>query len=304
MYIYIDTNGSKKDFVNMSYTPYGRPGFQMSCFNVNKMRMRQRLDDLNRQDNSASQVHVLKSELAKLKSEHSMEFERTRKQLSQALGIIENNHKTINELTQSNANCNLIKNSQQSQDVRRTVFKDKFENQSNERNTFEYNNGEDDDESEHSFDQKRRIVGDFNRRSNEKDGHRVVNSNPNPVFTVNNHQKSGKKISFAQPSSRSIRTSKRSKEKRYESEDENSGKDDGRDEYDGKGFDQVDRIADKESSSEYESNEDGDYDESYESDNLYSEEDDQEEIKKYISKKHRKIKKNNREKDSRKLQFR
>ena len=183
--------------------------------------MRQRLDGFNRQDHSANHVHALKSELAKLKSEHSLEFERTRKQLNQALGIIENNHKTINELKQVNRN-----HSQGSQDVRRAVFKNKFENQANGKNQFENGNGEDERESEDSFDRKSRIISDFDRRSNDKDMRRVISANPNPISVANNHQKSGKKISFAQPSSHSVRTSNRPKKRLYESEDENSEDDD------------------------------------------------------------------------------
>lgn len=276
----------------------------MSCFNVNKMRMRQRLDDFNKQDHSASQVHALKNELAKLKSEHSLEFERTRKQLSQALEIIENNHKTINELRQNDASRSRVQGSQHSQDVRRAVFNNKFENRPNGKNEFENDNDEDKRESEDSFDQKSRIVSDFNRRSNDKDIHRVISANPNPIPVSNNHQKSGKKISFAQPSSRSVRTSNRPNERGFESEDENSEDSDDRNEFDGKAYDQVDGKNDDESFSEYESDEDNDGGENYESDNYYSEKDEEEDEREYSRNKQIKTRKNNQKKETRKIRFR
>lgn len=254
--------------------------------------MRQRFDDLNKQDYSTGQVQAMKSELVKLKSQHSLEFERTRKQLSQALEIIENNHKTINELSKDKANHNRIQASQQSQDVKRAVFKNKFKSQPNV-------NRENEQEFEDSFDRKNRIINDFDRRSNDKDIRQVISTNPN--HGMNNHQKSGKKISFAQPSSHSLRTSNRPKERRYESKDQNPEDNDDSDEYEGRNYDQVDGGSDEESCSEYESDKDS---ENYDSDNSYSEENDEEDEKEYTRKIHKKSHKNYQQKDPREIRFR
>ena len=180
----------------MSYNPYKRPGFTMSCFNVNKSNVKKYLENYDRNVKSESELNELKGELARLKKEHATEIVKTRDQLRQALGIIESNHKIINQMRVKSNNNKSVKDAFQE-------TSNNFKKIPHSRNRTEEVESEKSEDESHD---RSSVANEFNKRATEDDKRRNLKYksdkridreiDQNKNMKKHSHQKCGQKISF------------------------------------------------------------------------------------------------------------
>lgn len=205
---------------NMSYNPYKRPGFTMSCFNINKQNVRKYLENYEKNSRSEREVNELKKELAKLKKDHTVEIVKTRNQLRQALGVIESNHKTLNEMRVKSIKTDAFNKE------KKRVYQSSIPTDKNKSENLENHYG------------RKSVANEFNKRlTEEEEQRRHSNYQSGKVDSHDvegtsekgnsHHQKSGKKISFV-PGKTSMLTEK----SRYAKAQDETGIEGGESEYD------------------------------------------------------------------------
>lgn len=181
---------------NIMYNPYRRQPFSMSCFNLNTVAVKKKLQEFERQQRSEDKSSTLHRELTELKQTYQQDLSQHSNQLNKALQIIERQQNAISEL-RSNSNSSKTDEETFNKSV---INKNKQYNKNNQSE-----NEEDDDEQE-------REANSF-----ENEVARQKHSSSLPIKSHSQHQRSGRKISFA-PANSSIGHKSSSKNLRKQEE--------------------------------------------------------------------------------------
>lgn len=165
------------------YNPYRRQPFTMTCFDLNTLTVKKKLQEFERHQRSEDQSSTLHKELTELKQSYQQDLSQHSNQLNKALQIIERQQNAINEIKN---NKNLLKTDEES--FNKSVSRNK---EMNEKNNRLENVAELDD-----------IAGGEAQDVNSFENDVVATQGNSPLSTgshrhQNQHQRTGRKISFA-----------------------------------------------------------------------------------------------------------
>ena len=82
----------------MAYNPYKRPGFSMACFNITPAKVREKLEQIKRNQIVEENSLSVKNELGTLREQYKLEMEQYGQQLNKALQIVEKQQCAIDVL--------------------------------------------------------------------------------------------------------------------------------------------------------------------------------------------------------------